>query len=107
MAPAVIDRVVDGFVTPQALVRLLAEKPSSEQPALSLARAGFTDFDEYMLLLGSSAPTRPRMRAILRRDGITWRALSSSERSRSQIARNASAVALSVRFSGRLSSHVR
>jgi hypothetical protein len=73
VAPAVIDRIVDGFVTPQALVRLLAEKPSSEQPELSLTREGFTDFDEYTLLLGTSASTHPRIRAVLRRDVITWR----------------------------------
>jgi general secretion pathway protein G len=73
VAPAMIDRVVDGLVTPQSLVRLLAEKPPSEQPGLSFAREGFTDFDEYTLLPGTSAPAHPRIRAILRRDGITWR----------------------------------
>jgi hypothetical protein len=73
VAPAMIDRVFDGFVTPQALVRLLVEKPPSEQPELTFAREGFTDFDEYMLLLGTSAPTSPRIRAILRKDGMTWR----------------------------------
>src|SRR6516165_12821913 len=31
VAPAMIDRIVDGFVTPQSLVRLLAEKSPSEQ----------------------------------------------------------------------------
>ena len=75
VAPAVIDRVVDGFVTPQALVRLLTERPPSEQPDLTFVREGFTDLDEYTLLLGASSPTRPRIRAILRRDGITWRAV--------------------------------
>jgi general secretion pathway protein G len=73
VAPAVIDRVVDGFVTPQSLVRLLTERPPSEQPDLTFVREGFTDLDEYTLLLGASAPARPRIRAILRRDGITWR----------------------------------
>jgi hypothetical protein len=73
VAPAMIDRVVDGFVTPQSLVRLLAEKSPSEQLELTFAREGFTYFDEYTLLLGTSAPSHPRIRAILRRDGITWR----------------------------------
>jgi hypothetical protein len=73
VAPAMIDRVVDGLVTPESLVRLLAEKSPSEQPELTFAREGFTDFDEYTLRLGTSAPTHPRIRAILRRDGITWR----------------------------------
>jgi hypothetical protein len=73
VAPAMIDRVVDGFVTPQALIRLLTEKPPSEQTDLTFDREGFTDLDEYTLLLGASGPTRPRIRAILRRDGITWR----------------------------------
>src|SRR6516225_11547331 len=73
VAPAMIDRIVDGFVTPQSLVRLLEEKPSSQRPELKLAREGFTDLDEYTLLLGASGPIRPGIRAILRRDGITWR----------------------------------
>jgi Protein of unknown function (DUF2939) len=73
VAPAMIDRVVDGLVTPQSLVRLLAARPRSEPPELTFAREGFTDFDEYTLLLGTSAPAHPRIRAILRRDGITWR----------------------------------
>ena len=68
-----IDRIVDGFVTPQSLVKLLEEKPSSQRPELKLAREGFTDLDEYTLLLGASGPIRPGIRAILRRDGITWR----------------------------------
>src|SRR6516162_5567774 len=37
VAPAMIDRVVDGFVTPQSLVRLLEEKPSSQRPEFNLA----------------------------------------------------------------------
>ena len=73
VAPTMVDRVVDGFVTSQSLVRLLAEKSSSEQLELTFAREGFTDFDEYTLLMGNSAPTHPRLRAIVRRDGITWR----------------------------------
>ena len=73
VAPSMIDRIVDGFVTPQSLVRLLEEKPSSQRPELKLAREGFTDLDEYTLLLGASGPIRPGIRAILRRDGITWR----------------------------------
>src|SRR6516225_3088365 len=73
VAPAVIDRIVDGFVTPQSLVRLLEEKPSSQRPELNLAREGFTDLDEYTLRLGASGPIRPGIRAFLRRDGITWR----------------------------------
>ena len=73
VAPAMIDRIVDGFVTPQSLVRLLEEKPSSQRPELNLAREGFTDLDEYTLRLGASGPIRPGIRAILRRDGITWR----------------------------------
>src|SRR5262245_60338705 len=32
VAPAMIDRVVDGFVTPQSLVRLLTETPSTSAP---------------------------------------------------------------------------
>jgi hypothetical protein len=68
-----IDRIVDGFVNPQSLVRLLEEKPSSQRPELKLAREGFTDLDEYTLLLEASGPIRPGIRAILRRDGITWR----------------------------------
>ena len=73
VAPSMIDGIVDGFVTPQSLVRLLEEKPSSQRPELKLAREGFTDLDEYTLLLGASGPIRPGIRAILRRDGITWR----------------------------------
>ena len=73
VAPAMIDRVVDGFVTPQSLVRLLAEKPSTSAPNLTFTREGFTDLDEYTLLLGTSGPTHPQIRTILRREGITWR----------------------------------
>src|SRR6516164_2934600 len=73
VAPSMIDGIVDGFVTPQSLVRLLEEKPSSQRPELKLAREGFTDLDEYTLLLEASGPIRPGIRAILRRDGITWR----------------------------------
>ena len=73
VAPSMIDGTVDGFITPQSFVRLLAEKSPWEQPELTFAREGFTDFDEYTLLLGTSAPSHPRIRAILRRDGITWR----------------------------------
>jgi hypothetical protein len=73
VAPAMIDRVVDGFITPQSLVRLLSQEPPSEQPELTFAREGFTDLDEYTLLVGASGPIRPGIRAILRRDGITWR----------------------------------
>ena len=73
VAPAMIDRVVDGFITPQSLVRLLSQEPPSEQPELTFAREGFTDLDEYTLRLGASGPIRPGIRAILRRDGITWR----------------------------------
>jgi hypothetical protein len=73
VAPSMIDGIVDGFVTPQSLVRLLEEKSSSQRPELKLAREGFTDLDEYTLLLEASGPIRPGIRAILRRAGITWR----------------------------------
>ena len=43
VAPAMIDRIVGGFVTPQSLVRLLEEKPSSQRPEFNLAREGLTD----------------------------------------------------------------
>ena len=56
VAPSMIDGVVDGFVTPQSLVRLLEEKPSSPRPELKLAREGFTDLDECTLLLEASGP---------------------------------------------------
>jgi hypothetical protein len=47
IAPAMLDQIVDSFVTPQGLVDLLRKEPDSNRVGITINRTGFTDFDEY------------------------------------------------------------
>jgi Protein of unknown function (DUF2939)/Protein of unknown function (DUF3426) len=74
IAPAMLDQFVDSFVTPQGLVDLLGKDPQHNGGALTINRTGFTDFDEYTIEAGKPAADPAKtIRAVLRRQGITWR----------------------------------
>jgi hypothetical protein len=74
IAPAMLDQFVDSFVTPQGLVDLLGKDPDHNGGALTINRTGFTDFDEYTIEAGKPATDPAKtVRAVLRREGITWR----------------------------------
>jgi hypothetical protein len=74
IAPAMLDQFVDGFVTPQGLVDLLGKDPDHKGGGIAISRTGFTDFDEYTIEAGKPATNPAKtVRAVLRREGITWR----------------------------------
>jgi Type II secretion system (T2SS), protein G len=69
-----LDQFVDSFVTPQGLVDLLGKDPEHNGGVLTINRTGFTDFDEYTIEAGKPATDPAKtVRAVLRRQGITWR----------------------------------
>jgi hypothetical protein len=71
IGPAIIDRMIDNLLTPQALVRLLHERKDSAQ--ISISHLGFTNIDEYTLVIHQSSPTkRPDAQVILQRNGLIW-----------------------------------
>jgi len=68
------DSMLDAMVSPEALVNLL-NGPARRAGEIHLARMGFTDIEEYTVTawLGDTANSKFRLRAVLRRSGITWR----------------------------------
>jgi hypothetical protein len=68
------DSMLDATVSPEALVNLL-NSPVQRTGEIHLTRMGFTDIDEYTVTawLGDAADSKFRLRAVLRRSGITWR----------------------------------
>jgi hypothetical protein len=74
IAGAMLDQIVDSFVTPQGLVDLLRKEPDSKGDGITINRTGFTDFDEYTIELGQAvADPAKTIRAVLRRQVIIWR----------------------------------
>ena len=74
IAPAMLDQFVDSFVTPQGLVDLLGKDPDHKGGGIAISKTGFTDFDEYTIEAGKPATDPAKtVRAVLRREGITWR----------------------------------
>ena len=69
-----LDQFVDSFVTPQGLMDLLGKDPDHKGGGIAISRTGFTDFDEYTIEAGKPATDPAKtVRAVLRREGITWR----------------------------------
>jgi hypothetical protein len=74
IAPAMVDQLVDSFVTPQGLIDLLGKDPHHNRAGITITRTGFTDFDEYSIEFGNTAvdPAKTAS-AVLKRQGIIWR----------------------------------
>jgi hypothetical protein len=74
VAPAMVDQLVDNFMTPQGLTSFLMSSSETGITDLAIKEVGFTDLDEYTILFGRTGIDPAKMmRAVLTRQGITWR----------------------------------
>jgi hypothetical protein len=74
IAPAMLDQIVDSFVTPQGFVDLLGKNAGGRATDVGISRSGFTNLDEYTIELGKvGGDPAKTIKAVLRRDGLIWR----------------------------------